>query len=106
MSEIRQDILIPRRPLWDETTTKEQLDRAEKDSFLIWRRELAEKEELTEQKYQSYDGKQIMKLSNTELIMNMKSYLIHPLVRNLSNLPFNKKLVYSCYLIVEEMRRC
>merc|ERR1712131_567095 len=45
MSEIRQDILIPRRPLWDETTTKEQLDRAEKDSFLIWRRELAEKEE-------------------------------------------------------------
>merc|ERR1712131_337924 len=47
MSEIRQDILIPRRPLWDETTTKEQLDRAEKDSFLIWRRELADKEENT-----------------------------------------------------------
>ena len=45
MSEIRQDILIPRRPLWDETTTKEQLDRAEKDTFLIWRRELADKEE-------------------------------------------------------------
>lgn len=45
MSEIRQDILIPRRPLWDENTTKEQLDRAEKDTFLIWRRELAEKEE-------------------------------------------------------------
>jgi len=41
----RQDIAIPRRPVWNESTTKEQLDRAEKDAFLDWRRILAEKEE-------------------------------------------------------------
>ena len=36
---------IPRRPIWNSQTTKEELDRAEKDSFLKWRRELAEAEE-------------------------------------------------------------
>ena len=45
MSELPQDILIPRRPVWTEETTKEELDRAEKDAFLTWRRELAEVEE-------------------------------------------------------------
>lgn len=45
MSELTQDILIPRRPVWTEETTKEELDRAEKDAFLTWRRELAEVEE-------------------------------------------------------------
>ena len=45
MSSQPQDIMIPRRPQWDENTNKEVLDRAEKDAFLKWRRELAEKEE-------------------------------------------------------------
>ena len=45
MNSQPQDIAIPRRPIWDENTTKEQLDRAEKDAFLDWRRILAEKEE-------------------------------------------------------------
>ncbi|XP_019937026.2 large subunit GTPase 1 homolog [Paralichthys olivaceus] len=36
---------IPRRPHWDESTSAEALQQAEKDSFLEWRRELAELEE-------------------------------------------------------------
>uniref|UniRef100_A0A8C6QBJ9 Large subunit GTPase 1 homolog n=1 Tax=Nothobranchius furzeri TaxID=105023 RepID=A0A8C6QBJ9_NOTFU len=36
---------IPRRPQWDESTTPDVLQQAEKDSFLQWRRELAQLEE-------------------------------------------------------------
>ncbi|XP_061152669.1 large subunit GTPase 1 homolog [Syngnathus typhle] len=36
---------IPRRPHWDESTSPEALQQAEKDSFLEWRRQLAELEE-------------------------------------------------------------
>ena len=36
-----QDLPIPRRPLWDEDTTPEVLDRQERDAFLAWRRDLA-----------------------------------------------------------------
>ncbi|XP_061681448.1 large subunit GTPase 1 homolog [Syngnathoides biaculeatus] len=36
---------IPRRPHWDESTSPEALQLAEKDSFLVWRRELAKLEE-------------------------------------------------------------
>uniref|UniRef100_A0AAV2L2G6 Large subunit GTPase 1 homolog n=1 Tax=Knipowitschia caucasica TaxID=637954 RepID=A0AAV2L2G6_KNICA len=36
---------IPRRPNWDESTSPEALQTAEKDSFLQWRRELAQLEE-------------------------------------------------------------
>uniref|UniRef100_A0A3Q3R0J6 CP-type G domain-containing protein n=1 Tax=Monopterus albus TaxID=43700 RepID=A0A3Q3R0J6_MONAL len=36
---------IPRRPDWDEGTSPEVLQQAEKDSFLKWRRELAQLEE-------------------------------------------------------------
>ncbi|KAK6353495.1 hypothetical protein TWF696_005458 [Orbilia brochopaga] len=35
-------LTVPRRPPWDETTTPAELERAEKDSFLDWRRSLAE----------------------------------------------------------------
>ena len=45
MSLTPQDILIPRRPQWNAEMSKEELDRGEKDSFLDWRRALAEKEE-------------------------------------------------------------
>lgn len=41
---IRQ-LTVPRRPAWDSSTTREELDRAEKDSFLQWRRGLAQLEE-------------------------------------------------------------
>jgi len=34
-------LTVPRRPAWDETMTKFQLDRQEKEAFLNWRRELA-----------------------------------------------------------------
>ncbi|XP_070816931.1 large subunit GTPase 1 homolog isoform X1 [Chaetodon trifascialis] len=36
---------IPRRPHWDESTSPDALQQAEKDSFLMWRRELAQLEE-------------------------------------------------------------
>ncbi|KAJ1719948.1 hypothetical protein LPJ53_005365 [Coemansia erecta] len=32
---------VPRRPLWDATTTAGELHRAERESFMAWRRELA-----------------------------------------------------------------
>lgn len=38
-------LTVPRRPKWDEKTTPEQLDVLEKESFLNWRRGLAELEE-------------------------------------------------------------
>ncbi|KAK4204266.1 putative GTP-binding protein [Triangularia verruculosa] len=38
-------LTVPRRPKWDSTTTREQLDRLEKEAFLDWRRGLAELEE-------------------------------------------------------------
>jgi large subunit GTPase 1 len=40
-----QELSVPRRPAWDETTTAEELDQREKDSFLEWRRAIAQKEE-------------------------------------------------------------
>ncbi|XP_072174927.1 large subunit GTPase 1 homolog [Diadema setosum] len=36
-----QCLQIPRRPKWDSSTTAEQLNQREKDSFLEWRRQLA-----------------------------------------------------------------
>lgn len=36
---------IPRRPHWDENTSPEVLQQTERDSFLVWRRELARLEE-------------------------------------------------------------
>lgn len=38
-------LTIPRRPPWDETTTAEELQARERQSFLEWRRGLAELEE-------------------------------------------------------------
>ncbi|KAF6845134.1 ribosome biogenesis gtpase [Colletotrichum musicola] len=38
-------LTVPRRPKWDESTTPEELDRRERDSFLEWRRGLAELQE-------------------------------------------------------------
>lgn len=47
--ENKQLLRIPRRPKWDENTSAEVLQQAERDSFLEWRRELAKLEE--EQKF-------------------------------------------------------
>uniref|UniRef100_A0AAR2IVV5 Large subunit GTPase 1 homolog n=1 Tax=Pygocentrus nattereri TaxID=42514 RepID=A0AAR2IVV5_PYGNA len=41
----RQFLRIPRRPHWDENTSPEVLQQAERDCFLTWRRELARLEE-------------------------------------------------------------
>ncbi|KAK7208033.1 P-loop containing nucleoside triphosphate hydrolase protein [Myxozyma melibiosi] len=41
----RRRLTVPRRPAWDSSTTRDELDRAEKASFLEWRRGLAELEE-------------------------------------------------------------
>ncbi|KAG7146135.1 Large subunit GTPase 1 like protein [Verticillium longisporum] len=38
-------LTVPRRPKWDESTTPEQLDTLERESFLDWRRGLAELQE-------------------------------------------------------------
>ncbi|KAB5575449.1 hypothetical protein GE09DRAFT_953830 [Coniochaeta sp. 2T2.1] len=43
--EHRARLTVPRRPKWDESTTREELDRLEKDSFMDWRRGLAELQE-------------------------------------------------------------
>ncbi|KAJ0064972.1 hypothetical protein NL108_000935, partial [Boleophthalmus pectinirostris] len=43
--EHKHFLRIPRRPHWDESTSPEALQTAEKDSFLEWRRELAQLEE-------------------------------------------------------------
>ncbi|KAL3922046.1 MAG: hypothetical protein SGARI_006540, partial [Bacillariaceae sp.] len=40
-----QELSVPRRPAWDETTTPSELDKREKESFLDWRRAIAKKEE-------------------------------------------------------------
>lgn len=37
----RQHLKIPRRPAWDSSTTPEELDQMERESFLDWRRALA-----------------------------------------------------------------
>lgn len=36
-----KDLIVPRRPKWDSTTTKFELERWESDAFLDWRRHLA-----------------------------------------------------------------
>jgi large subunit GTPase 1 len=41
-SENKQALRVPRRPSWTSTTTAEQLHRLEADSFLDWRRNLAQ----------------------------------------------------------------
>lgn len=43
--ENRDRLRVPRRPAWDASTTPAQLERAEKDAFLEWRRGLAELQE-------------------------------------------------------------
>ncbi|ODV97313.1 hypothetical protein PACTADRAFT_55755 [Pachysolen tannophilus NRRL Y-2460] len=35
------ELKVPRRPIWDSNTTKFQLEKAEKEAFLDWRRQLA-----------------------------------------------------------------
>lgn len=36
-----KDLIVPRRPAWDSSTTKFELERMESDAFLEWRRHLA-----------------------------------------------------------------
>ncbi|XP_062901793.1 large subunit GTPase 1 homolog [Mobula hypostoma] len=43
--ENKQFLCIPRRPHWDENTAAEELQKAERESFLEWRRQLARLEE-------------------------------------------------------------
>ncbi|XP_041377830.1 large subunit GTPase 1 homolog [Gigantopelta aegis] len=44
--ENRNLLCIPRRPPWDETTTRDELDLRERDAFLQWRRQLAQLQEV------------------------------------------------------------
>ena len=43
--ENKAKLTVPRRPRWDASTTPEELDRLERESFLDWRRGLAELQE-------------------------------------------------------------
>ncbi|KAK4453789.1 large subunit GTPase 1 [Podospora aff. communis PSN243] len=43
--ENKAKLTVPRRPHWDSNTTPEELDRLERESFLNWRRGLAEVQE-------------------------------------------------------------
>ena len=40
-----KELSVPRRPKWDKTTTPEELDQNERESFLDWRRSIAMQEE-------------------------------------------------------------
>lgn len=42
----RARLTVPRRPPWDENTTKAELEEREREAFLLWRRGLAELEEV------------------------------------------------------------
>lgn len=41
-NENREALQVPRRPAWTRKTTTVELERSERDSFLEWRRGLAE----------------------------------------------------------------
>ena len=43
---LAKSLRVPRRPQWDESTTPEQLEEAERTMFLAWRRSLSEVEHL------------------------------------------------------------
>ncbi|CCD25529.1 ribosome biogenesis GTPase LSG1 NDAI_0F02110 [Naumovozyma dairenensis CBS 421] len=45
---LAKDLIVPRRPYWDESMTKYQLERQEKEAFLEWRRKLAHLQESNE----------------------------------------------------------
>lgn len=45
---LAQDLIVPRRPAWDESMTKFQLQRQENEAFLEWRRKLAHLQESNE----------------------------------------------------------
>lgn len=42
---MEQELLVPRRPQWDRTTTPEELHQMENESYLKWRRRLAQLQE-------------------------------------------------------------
>jgi len=44
-SFVFNELSVPRRPSWDESTTAQELDVKEKESFLEWRRAIAQQEE-------------------------------------------------------------
>jgi large subunit GTPase 1 len=44
-SFVSQELSVPRRPPWDETTTPQELDVMERQTFLDWRRGIATKED-------------------------------------------------------------
>lgn len=46
--EHAKDLIVPRRPHWDESTTKYELQRQESEAFLEWRRKLADLQESNE----------------------------------------------------------
>lgn len=46
--EHAKDLIVPRRPYWDEFTTKTELQRQEGEAFLEWRRKLANLQESNE----------------------------------------------------------
>ncbi|KAL5121637.1 hypothetical protein ACEQ8H_000323 [Pleosporales sp. CAS-2024a] len=43
--ENKNRLTVPRRPKWDENTTPQELDQAEREALLLWRRGLAELQE-------------------------------------------------------------
>lgn len=43
--ELKDRLTVPRRPKWDSSTTREELDKLERTAFLEWRRGLAELQE-------------------------------------------------------------
>lgn len=42
----KENLKIPRRPLWDRTTTGEELQQLEREGFSAWRKQLSELQEI------------------------------------------------------------
>lgn len=49
-SFVFNELSVPRRPAWDESTTPQELDKREKQAFLEWRRAIAKQEEVLDGK--------------------------------------------------------
>ena len=44
--ENAKNLKIPRRPLWDRTTSPEELQQLEREAFMTWRKGLSELQEI------------------------------------------------------------
>lgn len=105
----RRALRIPRRPVWSSETTYEELMKAENDSFLLWRRHIAE---LEEQYALSVNGTSSMTLTPFEKNLQVWRQLWRVVERSdliLQIIDARNPLLYFCEdlvrYVVDEMQR-